>query len=133
MEDLRNKVVWPYRHDMLVGDYFQNLDLPHFGGEQPGDTYYFSPLTINGFGVVDYSIEELNSYIYTEAEGKKGGNNVVSLLSNTLQKKGVFEDAERLGPGKALTGMVKRTIKDCNSFSINSIADIKNLINELKK
>ena len=102
-EDFRNKVLWPYRNDMLVGDYFQNLDLPHFGGEQPGDTYYFSPLTINGFGVVDYSIEELNSYIYTEAEGKKGGNNVVSLLSNTLQKKGVFEDAERLGPGKALT------------------------------
>ena len=40
-----------------------------------------------------------------------------------------------IGPGKALTGMVKRTIKDkrANCFSINSIADIKNLINELKK
>ena len=37
-----------------------------------------------------------------------------------------------IGPGKALTGMVKRTIKDANSFSINSIADIKNLDNELK-
>ena len=38
-----------------------------------------------------------------------------------------------IGPGKALTGMVKRTLKDVNCFSINSIADIKNLINELKK
>ncbi len=38
-----------------------------------------------------------------------------------------------IGPGKALTGMVKRTIKDANCFSINSIADIKNLINEFKK
>tara|TARA_B100000941_G_C28090367_1_gene343289 strand:- start:220 stop:546 length:327 start_codon:yes stop_codon:yes gene_type:complete len=38
-----------------------------------------------------------------------------------------------IGPGKALTGMVKRTIKDVNSFSINSIADIKNLNNEFKK
>ena len=37
-----------------------------------------------------------------------------------------------IGPGKALTGMVKRTIKNANCFSINSIADIKNLINELK-
>ena len=37
-----------------------------------------------------------------------------------------------IGPGKALTGMVKRTIKDVNSFSINSIADIKNLNNEFK-
>ena len=38
-----------------------------------------------------------------------------------------------IGPGKALTGMVKRTIKNVNTFSINSIADIKNLKNELKK
>ena len=69
----------------------QNLDLPHFGREQSGNTYYFSSLIICGFGVVDYSIEELNAYIYTEAEGKKGGNNVVSLLSHSLKKKGFLE------------------------------------------
>ena len=38
-----------------------------------------------------------------------------------------------IGPGKVLSGMVKRTIKDANSFSINTIADINNLKNELKK
>ena len=38
-----------------------------------------------------------------------------------------------IGPGKALTGMVKRTLKNVNCFSINSITDIKNLKNELKK
>jgi [acyl-carrier-protein] S-malonyltransferase len=38
-----------------------------------------------------------------------------------------------IGPGKVLTGMVKRTIKNANCFSINSIADIKNLLNEFKK
>ena len=38
-----------------------------------------------------------------------------------------------VGPGKVLSGMVKRTIKEANCFSINSIADIKNLINEFKK
>ena len=38
-----------------------------------------------------------------------------------------------IGPGKALSGMVKRTVKDANCFSINSIADIKNFINESKK
>ena len=38
-----------------------------------------------------------------------------------------------IGPGKALTGMVKRTVKNSNCFSINSIADIKNIENELKK
>ena len=38
-----------------------------------------------------------------------------------------------IGPGKVLSGMVKRTIKNANCFSINSIADINFLINELKK
>ena len=38
-----------------------------------------------------------------------------------------------IGPGKTLTGMVKRTIKDVNCFSINSINDMKDLSNELKK
>ena len=40
-----------------------------------------------------------------------------------------------IGPGKALTGMVKRTIKEkkVNCFSINTIADIESFINELKK
>ena len=38
-----------------------------------------------------------------------------------------------IGPGKALTGMVKRTLKNSNCFSINSITDMKNFINEFKK
>ncbi len=38
-----------------------------------------------------------------------------------------------IGPGKVLTGMVKRTVKNVNTFSINSIVDIKSLLNELKK
>ncbi len=38
-----------------------------------------------------------------------------------------------IGPGKVLSGMVKRTLKDVNTFSINSIADIKNFENEFRK
>jgi [acyl-carrier-protein] S-malonyltransferase len=38
-----------------------------------------------------------------------------------------------IGPGKALIGMVKRTINNANCFSINSIADIKKVKDELKK
>jgi len=38
-----------------------------------------------------------------------------------------------IGPGKVLTGMVKRTIKNINCFSINSITDIKNLQDEFKR
>ena len=47
-----------------------------------------------------------------------------------MSKLGV-ESFIEVGPGKALIGMVKRTIKDkiVNCFSINTIADIKKLIN----
>ena len=38
---------------MRVGDYCHKLELPYFGAEQPGDTYYMSPLTINYYGLVD--------------------------------------------------------------------------------
>ena len=49
-----------------------------------------------------------------------------------MSQKGITNFVE-IGPGKALIGMVKRTIKNVNLFSINSIADIKNLVNEFKK
>ena len=49
-----------------------------------------------------------------------------------LTKKGVKNFIE-IGPGKVLTGMIKRTIKESNCFSLNSIADIKNFIDEFKK
>jgi [acyl-carrier-protein] S-malonyltransferase len=49
-----------------------------------------------------------------------------------MSKDGVKNFIE-IGPGKILSGMVKRTLKNVNCFSINSIADIKNLNNEFKK
>ena len=42
-------------------------------------------------------------------------------------------DYIEIGSGKVLSGMVKRTLKGINSFSINSIDDIKKLIDESKK
>tara|TARA_X000001036_G_scaffold21712_1_gene18209 strand:+ start:2223 stop:3173 length:951 start_codon:yes stop_codon:yes gene_type:complete len=38
-----------------------------------------------------------------------------------------------IGPGKVLSGMVKRTVKNINCFSINSIDDMKKTIDEFKK
>ncbi len=49
-----------------------------------------------------------------------------------MSKNGITNFVE-IGPGKVLSGMVKRTLKGVNCFSINSIADIKTFINELKK
>ena len=42
-------------------------------------------------------------------------------------------DFIEIGPGKVLSGMVKRTVKNINCFSINSIDDMKKIINESKK
>ena len=49
-----------------------------------------------------------------------------------MQNNGISNFIE-IGPGKVLTGMVKRTIKNVNCFSINSIADIKNFNDKFKK
>jgi hypothetical protein len=74
----------------FVADYCQNMGLPHFGLEQPGETYYMSPLNVYTFGVVDCSTvpAHLAAYIYLEGEAqKKGGNGVVSLLWGELDRK----------------------------------------------
>ena len=34
-------------------DYGQNMEMPWFGDTQPGDTYYYLPLTVNNLGIVD--------------------------------------------------------------------------------
>ena len=49
-----------------------------------------------------------------------------------ISKEGV-QDFIEIGPGKVLSGMVKRTLKNSSCFSINSINDIKMLNNEFKK
>ena len=49
-----------------------------------------------------------------------------------MSKAGITNFIE-VGPGKVLSGMVKRTIKNANSFSINSIADMQKLTNDIKR
>jgi hypothetical protein len=58
------------------------MGLPQLGEHQAGATYYYSWLTVNFFGIADVSLTEprLSAYIYHEGEGKKGGNNVASLI-----------------------------------------------------
>jgi hypothetical protein len=70
----------------FVADYAQNMYIPNYAGEQPGETYYYSPLNVYVFGIVDCCVSphKLHAMIYTEDQGKKGGNNVVSLLWHHL-------------------------------------------------
>lgn len=74
-----------------VADYAQNMGIPSFAYEQPGETYYYSPLNVYCFGVVDCSKspEKMTAYCYTEDVAKKGGNNVTSLLWLHLRRSGV--------------------------------------------
>ena len=95
-EDFQNSVQHSRRRYTFVCDYCQNMQLPYFGKEQPGDTYYFSPLTINVFGVVDCSVEHgiLSAHVYDKGKGKKGGDNVASLLMKELKCKNLLRDDE---------------------------------------
>jgi hypothetical protein len=56
----------------FVANFAQNMYVPNFAAEQPGATYYFSPLNIYPFGVlVDTSTDPtlLTAFVFTE--GKK--------------------------------------------------------------
>jgi hypothetical protein len=83
---------WKEAVDCIIGDYCQNLALPFLGKHQPGKTYYFSPLTVNCFGIANVGLDKalLNAYIYHEGEGKKGGNNVASLICKYLNDSGLI-------------------------------------------
>jgi hypothetical protein len=80
-----------------VADYAQNMYIPNFASEQPGATYYYSPLSCYVFGVVDASRDHLTAWIYTEDTAKKGGNNMVSLRMQQLQHHGIVEQATATG------------------------------------
>jgi hypothetical protein len=81
----------------LVADYCQNMEMPYFGKDQPGETYYYSPKTINVFGIVNCNEEKevLHSYSYGEEHGGKGGNNVASLLMKYLDDRGLLDGTKR--------------------------------------
>ena len=80
--------------------------------------------------------------VTAETEGES--NNIKTLLINQIfstvkwresliyMSNAGIKNFVEIGPGKALIGMVKRTIKDSNCFSINSITDIKKIQDELK-
>ncbi len=98
------------RRYTFVVRYGQNMELPMYNKEQPGCTYYFSPLSVYNLGVVNHAhiyddgwvsehlhchvytegyddgwvSEHLHCHVYTEGIGKKGANNVVSLIMETL-------------------------------------------------
>ena len=84
----------------LVADFGQNMELPVFNEEQPGCTYYYSPLSVYNFGIVDHAHdygngefkEHMHAHVYHEGVGRKGANNVASLIMKTLRKMGILRE-----------------------------------------
>jgi hypothetical protein len=78
----------------FVCDFAQNMYVPNFAAEQPGATYYYSPLNVYPFGIVDCSCEpsQLIAFMFAEGEGKKGGNTVASMLWKFLKLKKITSE-----------------------------------------
>ena len=68
-----------------VLDYAQNMSLPQFGSEQPGQTYYLCPMNIYVFGIVDTCDDTLHAKVYGEDVAGKGGNCVASMIMEHVQ------------------------------------------------
>ena len=89
----------------FVCDYGQNMELPIFNHEQPGCSYYFSPLSVYNFGVVDQAYidsdgeirDHMHAHVYHEGVGKKGANNVCSLIVKTLRLIGILRENDMGG------------------------------------
>ncbi len=94
----KDAVKWQYT---LTCDFGQNMQCPCFNSNQPGSTYYYTPLNIYNFGVVDHSHDYGNRTIgnhmhchnvYHEGISKKGGAIVASLIVKTLQYMNILRE-----------------------------------------
>jgi hypothetical protein len=76
------------------------MELSRYNSEQPGCTYYFSPLTVCNLGVVNHAhayndgrvLELTHAHLYHEGVGKKGANNVASLIVKTLRQLNILHE-----------------------------------------
>ena len=88
VEDAKVRRTHGERRYTFVVYYGQNMELAIFNKEQLGVTYYYSPLSIYNLGVVNHAhvydngrvTEHLHAHVYHKGVGKKGANNVASLI-----------------------------------------------------
>ena len=85
-----------------VVDYGQNIELPVYNEEQPGITYYYnySALSLYNLGIVNHAhvygdgevSKHMYCHVYHKGVGKKGANNVASLIVKTLHQLNLLLD-----------------------------------------
>jgi hypothetical protein len=84
-----------------TGDYCLNVSMPQMGADQPGETYYSSPLIVPIFGIAESNLsnenDHLHAYLYYKQEAKKGGNNVCSLIWLYLKSRGSLNVNDSIG------------------------------------
>jgi hypothetical protein len=90
----------PRRHKSkcLLQTSLKTWAFSNFVGKQPCKAYYLSPLNAFVFGVVDCSLQKttLSVHTYFETDGKKGSNNVASMLWKELTRKGLTTIGEKV-------------------------------------
>ena len=81
-QDNANNLYFYQCRCVITFNFAQNLGLLYFSDEQPGDTYYYSSLSLYIFGIINNALlkNHLHSYLCHEGEGKKSGVNVVSVV-----------------------------------------------------
>ena len=79
-----------------MANYAQNLYVPTFNSEQPGEKYFYSPVNFHVFGVADapHQPTKLTARAYMEFDGKKRGNNVASFLWKQFKLDGLVPQVD---------------------------------------
>ena len=105
----------------VVVDYGQNMELQVYNLQQPGCTYYFSPLSVYNLGVVNHAhvygdgrvCEHMHCHVYHEGIGKKGANNVASLIVKTLWEINLLHE-------NSVGGELNIIFDNCSGQNINN-------------
>ena len=101
VDDAKDAVEHTKRWYTLTCDFGQNMQCPCYNSNQPGCIYYYTPLNIYNFGVVDHSYDygnrmignHMHCHVYHEGIGKKGGTNVASLIVKTLRDMNILRES----------------------------------------
>ena len=82
----------------LIIDYCQNLHMPSFMKDQPGETYFYILVNVYALGIVNCNnIKDfLHVYMYTGKEGGKTVNSSASLLMKHLKDNGLLDGNTQL-------------------------------------
>ena len=74
------------------------MQVSFFGDKQPDKTYYYMPINVFNFGVVNTVnivdgrlTTKIYAHLYTESKAKKGGNNVALLIIKSFKMLGITQ------------------------------------------